>query len=305
MKSDRSKVALTSKRAVVLGGGGPVGRAWMKGLATGLLAFEIDLGRADIIIGTSAGAILGSHLALGLDTNLNAPLVNPIAYPVASPALSSGMQEMMAASARATSSLTPEVEWERVGRMALAADTTSEEVFLAQPMFAAANGYEWPSNLCATCVDTRTGRFQVWSAASGVPIDRGVASSAALPGLWPPVTVGNDRYMDGGVRSMLNSDLAAGYSSVVIFSCFALTAPPQGTDDTITTLNSALVDKIDSLRRGGSVVEVVMPDGTFVALTRNGTMMLDNSLVPQAYEAGKCQALDEADRICRIWASAA
>ena len=51
-------------RALVLGGGGPVGRAWEIGLTHGFAGQGIDLGTADLIIGTSAGAVVGAQLAL-------------------------------------------------------------------------------------------------------------------------------------------------------------------------------------------------------------------------------------------------
>src|SRR5688572_11394097 len=52
-------------RAVVLGGGGPVGIAWESGLAAGLAETGVDLAAADFIMGTSAGSVVGAQLALG------------------------------------------------------------------------------------------------------------------------------------------------------------------------------------------------------------------------------------------------
>src|SRR5262249_31984562 len=49
--------------AVVLGGGGPVGEAWESGVLVGLAESGIDMSRADVIIGTSAGAIVGARIA--------------------------------------------------------------------------------------------------------------------------------------------------------------------------------------------------------------------------------------------------
>ena len=49
-------------RALVLGAGGPIGRIWQSGLIAGLIEREIDLGDASLIIGTSAGAIVGAQL---------------------------------------------------------------------------------------------------------------------------------------------------------------------------------------------------------------------------------------------------
>ena len=62
---ERNKKGGTHRsRAVVLGAGGPVGRAWQSGLVAGLIEREIDLGDASRIIGTSAGAVVGAQLAL-------------------------------------------------------------------------------------------------------------------------------------------------------------------------------------------------------------------------------------------------
>ena len=56
--------AVRPSRGLVLGGGGPVGRAWQVGLVDGFAGQGIDLGTADLSIGTSAGAVAGAHLAL-------------------------------------------------------------------------------------------------------------------------------------------------------------------------------------------------------------------------------------------------
>src|SRR6202012_5997823 len=62
-------------RALVLGGGGPVGIAWESGLIAGLAQGGVDLGQADFTLGTSAGAFVGARLALGAEP---AGLAEPI-----------------------------------------------------------------------------------------------------------------------------------------------------------------------------------------------------------------------------------
>jgi len=54
-----------STRALVLGGGGPVGIAWEAGMIAGLAEAGIDLAAADFILGTSAGSVVGAQLAMG------------------------------------------------------------------------------------------------------------------------------------------------------------------------------------------------------------------------------------------------
>lgn len=55
-----------TSRALVLGGGGPVGIGWEAGMLKGLADDGIQLAEADLIVGTSAGSAVGSQLALGV-----------------------------------------------------------------------------------------------------------------------------------------------------------------------------------------------------------------------------------------------
>ena len=54
-------------RGAVLGGGGIAGVAWEAGIVIGLRRAGVDLSSADVIVGTSAGSIVGSHVAFGTD----------------------------------------------------------------------------------------------------------------------------------------------------------------------------------------------------------------------------------------------
>jgi predicted acylesterase/phospholipase RssA len=99
--NDRNKKGGAHRsRALVLGAGGPVGRAWQSGLIAGLIEREIDLGDASLIIGTSAGAIVGAQLALGL--KFAAPSKLDLAVQAAPASSSSDMSELLAAIARAS-----------------------------------------------------------------------------------------------------------------------------------------------------------------------------------------------------------
>src|SRR5258708_25357181 len=62
-------------RALVLGGGGPVGIGWEAGLLAGLADAGVALGDADLVVGTSAGSVVGAQLTSGRDL---ADVVAPI-----------------------------------------------------------------------------------------------------------------------------------------------------------------------------------------------------------------------------------
>jgi NTE family protein len=184
-------VSPAGTRALVLGAGGPVGRAWQTGLAAGLAGLGFDFGAADLILGTSAGAIVGAEIALGLDLRAFLSSPAPSAPPARTPP--PGFREMMAAIARAALSPAPEAERRKIGQFALSAEVPGEETAITRANLAGVAGRPWPPGFRAACVSTRTGELRVWSASSGVRLETALAASSALPGVWPPITIGADR----------------------------------------------------------------------------------------------------------------
>ena len=300
---ERNKKGGTHRsRAVVLGAGGPVGRAWQSGLVAGLIEREIDLGDASLIIGTSAGAVVGAQLAL--KQGFGAP--PKIAAAIASappPVHSDGMADLGAAMARAAQSPEPELIRAEIGKMALSAQTISEEASVSRSMFAPFVGQPWPNQFRATTVNARTGKLQVWDASSGAPLERALAASTAVPGIWPPITINGERYIDGGVRSMLNADLAIGSDIVIAVSCFPLTARDKAVPAFFTAMNAAPLAELDALRDSGATLTVIEPHSEFLVLTKHGAAMMDSNLVPEAYRLGHINGLGEAESVGRVWNS--
>ena len=288
-------------RALVLGGGGPVGRAWQIGLVDGLVRQGIDLGAADLIIGTSADAVVGGHLAL------NRGVVSPetIALDASSPPVlpSGSMADIAAAMARAAQSPEPELIRAEVGKMALHAETISEEASVSRSMFSPFVGQTWPNNFQVVTVNARTGQLQIWEASSGVSLAPPIAASTAAPGIWPPITLNGERYIDGGVRSILNADLAIGFDIVIAVSCFAVTARHQAEVAFFKALNAAVLLELDAIRNRGASLVVIEPNSEFLVLTRHGAAMLDNNLAPEAYRLGHITAMAHAESVRSIWNS--
>jgi len=287
-------------RALVLGAGGPVGRAWQSGLIAGLIEREIDLGDASLIIGTSAGAIVGAQLALGL--KFAAPSKFDFAGQPASASLSD-VSGLLAAMGRAMRSPEPEIERAKIGAFAIEAQTISEEDSIARTAFAQIRGHSWPTRFRATAVNARTGKLQVWDASSGATLERAVASSAAIPGVFPSITIKGERYIDGGVRSMLNADLATGYDIIIVVSCFALEGVGEIKNPDMATINAAQIAELGALRNATSTLAVIAPNEAFLTLTHRGAAMLDGRLGPEAFRIGYAQALQEAEDIRLTWNS--
>jgi NTE family protein len=205
-----------SGRAVVLAAGGLVGTAWMAGLAAGLRRAGVDLGAAELVVGTSAGAIVGALLATGQDLE---PLVAPRERSGPAPAAPDPRRMGEVFAVLGDPGLDPVGARRRVGQLAAAAGLP-EGPQLAQ-MAALITARDWPDRrLLITAVDAESGLRQVWDRAGAAPIIAAVASSIAFPGAAPPITVGGRRYLDGGLWSGTNADLAAGARTLVLVQPF-------------------------------------------------------------------------------------
>ena len=207
-------MTVMDRRALVLGGGGITGIAWETGLIAGLAALDIDLAAADVIIGTSAGSVVGTDIASGqeFEALYQAQLAPPAPEPVAG--IGWGFIGRLLWDVH--TSRDPKRARARIGRWALSASTMPEasrrKVFESRLPVSV-----WPSRaLKVTAVDARTGELAVFDSAGDASLVDAVGASCAVPGIWPPVTIGERRFMDGGMRTVVNADLAHGYERVVI-----------------------------------------------------------------------------------------
>ncbi|WP_344834244.1 patatin-like phospholipase family protein [Actinocorallia longicatena] len=202
---------MTISLAVVLGPGGPVGTAWMAGLARGLRDRGHDLGAADLLVGTSAGAIVAAALTTGRDL-ADLEELPESKVPSAGP---ERLGEVFALLGK--EGLAPDAALREVGLLAAAAAPYPEELHLAQMGWTIGGDPAWPSTpLLIPTVNAATGRPVVWSREDGVPLRAAVAASTAMPTLSPPVTLRGEPHLDGALRAGANADLAAHAGFVVV-----------------------------------------------------------------------------------------
>ena len=289
-------------RALVLSGGGPVGIAWETGLAAGLARGGVRLSDADFTIGTSAGSFVGAQLAGGRDpeTLVAAQLARssgarPAPENAAPPAdMTPLMQHMM----KLYTSDDPEQARRDVGAFALAAKTMDEEAFIRT--FGHMQD-AWPAKRYAcTAVDTATGEFQVWDNDGGVPLPRAVASSCSVPGVYPPITINGKRYMDGGMRSGTNADLAKGYDRVLVVLVRGRPLP-NAPINMAEAAQARLDREFGVLRESGSQVETIVPDEA--TMDAMGANLMNFAVRGPVVEAGVAQGKREAERLAAFWSS--
>jgi NTE family protein len=271
---------MTGEHALVLGGGGIAGIAWITGLLAGLAEAGDDLTGADLIIGTSAGANVAAQLGSGLQlTELFARQADPSrqsAEIFAELDVAKFAAELGRYLAGAGN---PAETQRRIGAYALAAETVPETV-RRKVIEGRLPVTDWPARpIQLTAVDAVTGEFRVFDSASGASLADAVAASSAVPGIWPPVTIGDSRYVDGGVRSVDNADLAVGFGRITVIS-------PSGFTSLIPS-PLPLREAVAKLRADGSTVTVIVPDAVSAALI--GGNALDPATRTPAATAGLAQ----------------
>ena len=275
--------------ALVLGGGGVTGIAWEWGMLAGLAEASVDLCTADLVIGTSAGSVVGAQVAADI------------------PAKDRYAAQLTAAGGELTAKLGgllwAQIAWAvlrsripqraraRIGRMALAAKTVPEAERKAV-IEARLPVRTWPERtLLIPAVDAMSGEFVIFDKDSDASLVDAVAASCAVPGVWPPVTINGRRYIDGGVRSAANADLAAGCARVVVL------AP-------ITSGFGALPSAGRQVARLSEEAQVVMISPDKAARRAIGRNMLDPARRAGAARAGHAQAATVADSVAAIWPAA-
>lgn len=277
-------------------------------MLAGLAEAGLDLSDANFILGTSAGSVVGSQLAMGRSASaLAAPFLSDQTQPQASspsqllgsapPDLSVLIQKMTAAVSGEGPAERARVE---LGTWALQAQTISEEAFIAsfgQTIRDYPEG-SWPDRFACTAVDTANGDFVVWDKQSGVSLSRAVASSCSVPGIFPPVTIGSRRYMDGGMRSATNADMARGYDVVFVL---ALTVGSAAASPMTEVFRRRLEAELDAVRQGGSRVELILPDAA--SLEAFGMNLMDYRRRPAAAKAGLDQGRAQAAKLQALWST--
>jgi NTE family protein len=277
------------RRALVLGGGGITGIAWEIGVLAGLAEAGVDLTGADLVVGTSAGSVVGAQLTSGAD--LEALFARQLEPPTGEQAARMTRSALLRYGLAALRSRRDDVGFRRrIGALALAAERaglTATEQERLDVIGSRLVSREWPDrDLRITAVDAQSGEFRVLDRTSGVPLLQAVAASCAVPGVYPPVTIDGRRYVDGGMRSAANADLAEGHDRVVVLAPIPRGMGPLASVDAQVTgmvARVAVVSPDDASRR---------------AIGRN---VLDPAARAGSARAGRAQVADVAAEVTEVW----
>ena len=269
--------------ALVLGGGGITGIAWELGILKGLADAGVDVTGADTVTGTSAGSVVGAQVTgtRSLDEVYATQLAPPdhvIGAKVGRATMFRLVPPMLVPGS-------DERKLRRIGRMSMRAHppggTERLEVIRSR-----LGDVPWPDrDLRITAVEAETGAFVVFDRDSGVELVLAVTASCAVPLVWPAVAINGRHYVDGGMRSTANVDLARGAEAVVVL------APIPQAFSKSTSIKAQLQ------RTGATRWVVITPDAQ--ATADIGRNLLDPAQRAAAARTGLRQAADEAERVRR------
>jgi len=295
----------SSQSALVLGGGGSTGNAWLIGVVAGLFEAGVDVTTADLTIGTSAGATAAAQITGATPAELFANILDappPPARPAGSapgrPSASPVANHMETTAAIIAAAADHDEMRRAMAAAALDGDAASDGSWSAQWRATVAPRLPrqiWPQRrLALTAVDARTGDGVVFDQTSGVDLVDAVAASTAGGPL--AYRIDDGRYIDGGYRTNAeNADLAAGYGRVLVLSPFG------GRTRMPLDWNMHLAPQVERLRAEGSRVETIFPDSESEHLF--GVHGMDLSLRPAAARAGFEQGKVLAPQLADFWRS--
>lgn len=275
-----------TRTALVLGGGGITGIAWELGILTGLADAGVDLTGADLVVGTSAGSVVGARITSGhpleelyaeqlepADQEIGAQLGRLTLLRLLPPMLLPGSQQK---------------KLRRIGKLSMRAHPPGGERRI-EVIRSRIGTAEWPDrDLRVTAVEAESGEFVAFNRTSGVDLLHAVAASCAVPLVWPGVTINGLHYVDGGMRSTANVDLAGGCDAVVVI------APLPRSFSKGTAIRAQLT------ATGATRTAVVTPDEK--ALVDIGKFMLDPAKRADAARTGLRQSADVLAKVRAAWA---
>ena len=247
----------------MLAGGGLAGIGWETGILRGIADEAPETAKAlldvDVVVGTSAGSTVAAQLGSGL--GLDVLFDRQIAMSSTELNPDVGIDEIteLFVTAMLTPNTSTAEKLQKIGAVALSTQTVTEAVrrnVIAQRL----PSHEWPDRvLRISAIDTATGELVMFDRNSGVGLVDAVAASCAVPAVWPPVTIGERRYMDGGVGSSVNMALANDCAVVVVLV-------PSGRS-TPSPFGGGAAEEVEAF--GGSAFGVFADDESIAAFGPN------------------------------------
>ncbi len=291
--------------ALVLGGGGYAGTAFHAGVVTAMAHLGWDPAKADVVVGTSAGATTAALLGAGFPAREYVALVLERRLSQQASAVMAGIGRLKppprmprprlrpAAPSLAGRALRPSAGLPFGVLVAAAAPAGTVDVADVSPGYGPQFA-TWPERpTWITAVDLVDGQRAVFGRTHRASLPDAVAASVAIPGYFAPVMIDGVPYVDGGAWSTHHADLLATEAvDTVVISAPSSTPeavagdPPQWLR---APIRRQLHREVDLLRAAGKRVVVIEPDRRMRAVIGINSMSLHRrkpvALAAMAYAA--------------------
>jgi NTE family protein len=306
--ADRVDYAETMRTpdALILGGGGTLGEAWMSSLLAGLdEADGFDARACDCYVGTSAGSIVAASLVAGLAPHARLGSLAPAdavpafeeAQRVAGLRQAFGAAAGLAGAAAAPFASLAFASTTRGGallrRTALRRVPPGRRSLAPLGRMVEQAGVSWDGRLRIAAVELSSGRRVVFGAPGEPrpPVSLAVEASCSIPGVFAPVTADGRTYVDGGVWSPTNMDAAevARGGEVVCLNPTGSLRPAAGSlaGALGPVSRGAAATEALVLKGRGARVQTINPDAASAAAM--GANLMDDSRRGAVIDAGLAQ----------------
>ncbi|TDW24319.1 patatin-like phospholipase family protein [Kribbella kalugense] len=284
---------------VILGGGGEVGIAWETGVLAALeQTAGLNVHASSVIVGTSAGSVVGASIATGKTAKelyareVSGDVESPSPEEYGDPRtrgdiLFNGPAKISpeVAGLLMNKEGTPQEQARALGAVALRTETLIDQARFSTHLANVLGTNEWPDvDFRPTAVDGISGETVLWQKSDGIEFAAAVASSLAVPGLFPPIHHGDGAYIDGA-RDAFSPQLAKEKSlDAILFVGLWLPILANNEMDALTKLTEQGI-RVESITGGKGVHE------------EYGNRLVDFSVRPQAAELGYQDGQDAAERV--------
>jgi NTE family protein len=273
------------RRALVLGGGGLTGHAWLIGMLLELADRGFDAAGADLVVGTSCGAVVGAQIACGLSPRE----MHDRFFAANTADLRLAPEEFLELARLLTGSPDLQDALVNVGAAALGHRDVVSCADLADTLRAQIPATDWPAQrLVLPAVDARTGEFHRLAAGPGMSMLDAVWASCSLPFVYEPATIAGRRWIDGFLRSPANVDCAGGYERIVVLAPMDLGFSPRG----------AVSDQVKEEIAAGSSVLSVFETEQIATMTEN---RMDPRHFAPVVQMARAQAAVIAQDVLDLW----
>jgi NTE family protein len=277
--------------------------SFLVGYFHAMLSNGVNLRLADIVVGTSAGAILGSAL-LGGRLDLFSAEFNLLAdYPkvmekfVPTQKFTPSQQRVMRMGVEAKDGSPATIQ--AIGHAAMAAKSIPQDKFEMNIKVFLGDMKNIPPKMYITAIDCYTAERLVIAPDSGVPVATAVAASASAPGVTGPTWVKDRVCMDGSIGpTETHCDIVAGSKRALVIA-LADTLEQEKAGLRLNHLPNTILQEVKDLQAGGTKVKLVVIG---MLPGRKTLSVVDPGIMAPAIQYGYERGMRDLPEMKQLWA---